>query len=73
MAQYLYKVRAGDTILSVCLAWGLTWDEFAELNPDFNPTGHRYAGELNTGERVVVGYTHRVFDRIRVGEKKKLK
>jgi hypothetical protein len=73
MAEYLYKVRPGDTVLSVCLSFDLTYDEFAGLNPDFDSLGHRYAGELQVGERLIVGHSNSIMDRLRIEEKRKLK
>lgn len=70
MAEYLYKVKPDDTILSVCLAYDLTYEEFAQLNPDFDATGHRYAGELRVGERLVLGNSSNVFDRLRMESKR---
>jgi hypothetical protein len=73
MAEYLYKVRPGDTVLSVCLAFDLTYDKFAQLNPDFNSMGHRYAGDLRVGERLIVGHSNVIIDRLRIEEKRKMK
>ena len=70
MAEYLYKVQPNDTILSVCLMFDLTYEEFSKLNPDFGPMGHRYAGELKTGERLIMGNSNNVFDRLRVHAKR---
>ena len=73
MAEYLYKVRDGDTVLSVCLAFDLTYDEFAKLNPDFDVLGHRYGGELRIGERLIVGNSSNLLDRLRIETKRHLK
>ncbi len=73
MAEYLYKVRDGDTILSVCLAFDLDYNEFAGFNPDFDQTGHRYAGELIKGEYLIIGNTNNVFDKLRIESKRYLK
>lgn len=73
MAEYLYRVRDGDTILSVCLSFDIDYNEFARMNPDFDILGHRYAGDLKPGEHVIVGYTHNVIDRLRIESRKYLK
>ena len=73
MAEYLYKVCKDDTILSVCLSFGLTYQEFAEMNPDFSEMGHRYAGELRVGERLVVGNSNNVIDRLRMQQRRLMK
>jgi len=70
MAEYLYKVKPGDTILSVCLAFDLTYDQFAEMNPDFSSMGHRYASTLEAGERIIVGNSQNVLDRLRIQTKR---
>ena len=66
MAEYLYKVKPGDTILSVCIAFDLTYDQFAEMNSDFGSMGHRYASALVEGERLIVGNSRNVLDRLRI-------
>lgn len=73
MAEYLYKVKPGDTILSVCLTHDLSWEEFMVMNPDFNILGHRYAGDLVVGERLVVGNSKNVFDKLRLQTKRNQK
>lgn len=65
MAEYLYKVCKDDTILSVCLS--------AEMNPDFSEMGHRYAGELRVGERIIIGNSNNVIDRLRMQQRRLLK
>ncbi len=72
MAEYLYKVREGDTILSVCLSFDINYNEFARLNPDFGPMGHRYAGELHVGERLIVGNSNNILDRLRIETRRHL-
>lgn len=71
MAEYLYKVQPHDTVLSVCLLFDLTYEEFAKLNPDFSTLGHRYAGDLKPGERLVMGNSNNIFDRLRVNYKRR--
>lgn len=73
MAEYLYKVREGDTILSVCLSFDIDFNEFARLNPDFDYMGHRYAGDLIPGERVIVGNTNNILDRLRIESRRHLR
>lgn len=73
MAQVLHKVQEGETILSVCLAWGITYEEFMSMNPDFDPMGSRYAGELRVGERIVIGDSKRVLDKLRIDERRRIK
>lgn len=73
MAEYLYRVRKDDTILSVCLSFGLTYQEFAHMNPDFNEMGHRYAGELKPGEHLIVGNSNNVIDKLRMQQRRLLK
>lgn len=73
MAEYLYKVRKDDTILSVCLLFDLTYQDFSRMNPDFSELGHRYAGELRVGERLIVGNSNNVIDRLRMQQRRLMK
>jgi hypothetical protein len=52
----LYKVRKGDTILSICKTHGLTFPEFVALNPQFDEFGVRDPGVIYPGELFVVGF-----------------
>lgn len=73
MAQVLYKVKEGETVLGLCLAWGITYEQFMSMNPDFDVTGHRYSSDLRPGERIVIGDSQSVLDKIRIDERRRIK
>ena len=55
MASKVYKVREGDTVLSICLSHRISWETFATLNHEFDSLGHRNHALLQVGELLVVG------------------
>ena len=54
MAEHLYKVNAGDTVFTICMSNGISFDKFIKLNPQFGELGHRSYDHLVEGEIVVV-------------------
>jgi hypothetical protein len=73
MAEYLYRVKREDTVLSICLAWDLSQQDFERLNPDFGILGDRCGCEVSVGEYINVGNTSAPLDAIRILDKKRIK
>jgi hypothetical protein len=66
MAAILHKVKRGETILSICLVYGLTHDHLITLNTRFLGIGPFDMVELRTGDLVVIGDSADPLDLVRV-------
>ena len=70
MAAILHKVKRGETIMSICLLHGLTYDHFSKLNLKFLGTSGFDMVELLTGDYVVIGDSADPLDLVRVLHRK---
>ena len=50
----LYKAKRGDTVDSICKQFGISWDQFAALNPDYSMFGWKHFGSPEPGEWLTV-------------------
>ena len=66
MAAILHRVGRGESIMSICLIYGLTYEAFVKLNVKFMGISAFDIVEVHTGDRVVVGDSADPIDLVRV-------
>lgn len=66
MAAILHKVKRGETIMSICLAYGLKYDKFIALNLRFMGVDYAMENIDKTTLVVVVGDSADPIDLVRV-------
>lgn len=59
MVSKLYRVKKGDTVLSICKTHNLNWPDFVKMNPQFDEFGTRDPSLIYNGEMFVVGFVHK--------------
>lgn len=70
MAAILHRVKRGETIMSICLAYGLTYDKFVELQQKFLRINEMDLMRLWPGDTIVVGDSADPIDLMRVMERR---
>jgi hypothetical protein len=70
MAAILHKVKSTETMMSICLMYGLTYDQLVKLNTKFLGTDPSDLIHLHRGDVVVIGDSADPLDLVRVLRRK---
>lgn len=72
MAAILHKVRRGETVMSICLTYGLSYSKFMSLQERFLFADwlELQAEHLAPGDQVVIGDSADPIDLLRVIERR---
>ena len=70
MAAILHKVKRGETIMSICLTYGLTYDQYLKLHERFGFCDMWEGQSPQAGTYVIIGDSADPLDLVRVLHRK---
>jgi hypothetical protein len=70
MAAILHRVKSTETLMSICLMYGLTYDQIVRLNSKFLGIDPSELIHLHRGDVLVIGDSADPLDLVRVLRKK---